>query len=246
MASRLAVVTGGGRGIGRAVAAALTDAGHRVVVLGRNEASLESAVAAGLANSYHPVDVTDADALRSVLAAIGPIEILVNNAGAAGSAPFIKSTDAQFREMMAVNYESVVVATRAVLPGMIERRFGRVISVASMAGLRGFAYASGYAASKHAVVGLTRSIAIEVAKRGITVNAVCPAYVDTDMTVESIERVVRLTGRTVQQARAVFTQSNPQGRLISPEEVANAVAWLAGDGASAVNGQAILLSGGEG
>ena len=246
MASRLAVVTGGGRGIGRAVAAALSAAGHRVVVMGRNEASLREAVSSGDAADHRVVDVTDAEALRNALTEVGAIEILVNNAGAANSSPFVKSTDAQFREMMAVNFDSVVTAIRAVLPGMVQRRFGRIISVASMAGLRGFAYASAYAASKHAVVGLTRSIAIEVAKRGITVNAVCPAYVDTDMMTESVERVVRLTGRTPSEARNVFTQANPQGRLISPQEVADAVAWLAGDGASAVNGQAILLSGGEG
>jgi 3-hydroxybutyrate dehydrogenase len=245
MISRLAVVTGGGRGIGRAVAVALAAAGHRVVVLGRNEALLKAAVGQGAAADHRQIDVTDSDALRSVLLSLGPVEILVNNAGAADSGPFLKSSDREFHQLMAVNFFSVVAAMRAVLPGMVERRFGRIVTVASMAGLKGFAYASAYAASKHAVVGLTRSVAIEVAKRGITVNAVCPAYVDTDMTSESVERIVRFTGRSPADALEVLTRPNPQGRLITPEEVADAVAWLVSDGASGVNGETIMVSGGE-
>jgi 3-hydroxybutyrate dehydrogenase len=245
MASRLAVVTGGGRGIGRSIAGALTVAGHRVVVIGRNEALLKEAVEKGAAVEHRKVDVTDADALRAALLSIGAVEILVNNAGAADSGPFLKSNDREFHELMAVNFFSVVAATRAVLPAMLERRFGRIIAVASMASLKGFAYASAYAASKHAVVGLTRSVAMEVARRGITVNAICPAYVDTDMTTESVDRIVRFTGRSRAEALDVLTRPNPQGRLIAPGEVADVAVWLSSDGASGVNGQAIMVSGGE-
>jgi 3-hydroxybutyrate dehydrogenase len=246
MAARRAVVTGGGRGIGRTVAAALSAAGHAVTIFGRNEATLKAAVDGGAAVDYRTVDVTDRDALMAALAAAGAVDILVNNAGIANSESFIKTDDAHFRRMMAVNFESVVTATRAVLPGMIDRKFGRVISVASIAGLKGAAYASAYAASKHAVVGLTRSIALEVARHGVTVNAVCPGYVDTDIVTESVKRVIARTGRTAEEALTVFTRDNPQGRLITVDEVADAVLWLSGDNASAINGQAIVVSGGEG
>jgi NAD(P)-dependent dehydrogenase (short-subunit alcohol dehydrogenase family) len=146
---------------------------------------------------------------------------------------------------MAENFDSVVTGTRAVLPGMIERKFGRIVSVASIAGLKGVRYASAYAASKHAVVGLTRSIALEVARHGVTVNAVCPGYVDTDIVGESVKRIAARTGRTEEEALAALVKDNPQGRLIAVDEVADAVVWLAGDGASGVNGQAIVVSGGE-
>lgn len=246
MAARRAVVTGGGRGIGRAVAIALSAAGHHVTILGRNEPTLKAAVDAGGADEYRVVDVSDPETLEAVLSGVGAVDILVNNAGAADSAPFLKTDDAHFRALMAVNFESVVTATRAVLPGMIGRKFGRVISVASIAGLKGVAYASAYAASKHAVVGLTRSVAREVAKHGVTVNAVCPGYVDTDIVTEGVKRIVARTGRTPEEAMAVFTRDNPQGRLVTVDEVADAVLWLSGDGASAINGQAIVVSGGEG
>jgi len=246
MAAKRAVVTGGGRGIGRAVASALSAAGHAVTILGRNELTLRAAVESGAARDYRVVDVTDRDALMAALAAAGAVDILVNNAGIADSESFVKTDDAHFRRMMAVNFESVVTATRAVLPGMIDRKFGRVISVASIAGLKGAAYASAYAASKHAVVGLTRSIALEVARHGVTVNAVCPGYADTDIMTENVKRVVARTGRTPEEAMAVFTRDNPQGRLVTVDEVADAVLWLSGDNASAINGQAIVVSGGEG
>jgi 3-hydroxybutyrate dehydrogenase len=245
MAIRRAVVTGGGRGIGRAVAAALSGAGHRVMVFGRNEALLKDAVGNGVAGDYRVIDVTNAAALVAALAEVGAVDILVNNAGTAESEPFVKTDAGHFQKIMSVNFDSVVTATRAVLPGMIERKFGRVISVASIAGLKGVGYASAYAASKHAVVGLTRSIALEVARHGVTVNAVCPGYVDTDIVTESIERVVARTGRTHEEAMAVFVKDNPQDRLITVDEVADAVLWLAGDAASGVNGEAIVVSGGE-
>ena len=232
MATRRALVTGGGRGIGRAAAAALTAAGCRVSVLGRNEATLKAAVRDGVAADYHPVDVTDETQFAAALGEFGEIDILVNNAGIADSAPFVKSDLAFYRRLMAVNFESVIVATRAVLPGMIARGFGRVISVASIAGLKGYPYVTAYCASKHAVVGLTRALAQEVAKTGVTVNALCPGYVDTDLVHDGAARIAAKTGRPAGDITADFYKHNPQGRLIRVEEVAGAVAWLAGDDAA--------------
>lgn len=245
MATRRAVVTGGGRGIGRAAAAALTAAGYHVSILGRNEATLKQAVAEGAAAGYRPVDVTDESALAAMLGELGQIDVLVNNAGVADSAPFAKTDVAMFRRLMAVNFESVVIACRAVLPGMIGRGFGRIVSVASIAGLKGYAYVTAYAASKHAVVGLTRALAHEVAKTGVTVNAVCPGYVDTDLVTAAVARIAARTGRPPDEIRREFHKGNPQDRLIAPAEVADAILWLCGDGASAVNGQAIAITGGE-
>ena len=240
-----AIVTGGGRGIGRAVAIALSKAGHEVTVLGRTEAPLEDAVASGAAKAFCAVDVSDSEALAGALVDTGPADILVSCAGIADSALFLKSDLSLFRRLMAVNFESIVVAAQAVLPGMIERGFGRIISVASIAGLKGYPYVSAYVASKHAVVGLTRSLALEVAKTGVTVNAVCPGYVDTDLVADSAARIAARTGRDPAEIRKEFFRSNPQARLIRPEEVADAVVWLTGDLASSVNGQAIAVSGGE-
>jgi 3-hydroxybutyrate dehydrogenase len=242
---RRAVVTGGGRGIGRAVAAALSRAGHEVTVLGRTESALQEAVAAGAASALRRIDVTDGPALSSCLAEIGPIDILINNAGIADSAPFVKTDLQFFHRIMAVNFDSVVVATRAVLPGMIERGFGRIVSVASVAGIKGFPYVSAYVASKHAVVGLTRALAKEVASTGVTVNAVCPGYVDTGLVSRSTARIAAKTGRTAEEIAGEFIKGNPLGRFIAADEVADTVVWLCGARASAVNGQAIAIDGGE-
>jgi len=242
---RRAIVTGGGRGIGRAAAAALSDAGHEVTVLGRTKAILQEAVETGAAKAYRQVDVSDGPALAACLESIGPVDILVNNAGIADSAPFAKSDLQFFRRLMAVNFESVVIAARAVLPGMIERGFGRIVSIASMAGLKGYPYVSAYVASKHAVVGLTRALAQEVAKTGVTVNAVCPGYVDTELVSQNAARIAAKTGRAAGDVTREFLKSNPQGRLIAPAEVADAILWLTGDLAAAVNGQAIAITGGE-
>jgi 3-hydroxybutyrate dehydrogenase len=243
-ASKRAVVTGGGRGIGRATAAALTRAGHDVTVVGRSIPALEAAVAAGDATAWRAIDVTDEDALAAALGEIDA-DILVNNAGIADSAPFAKSDLALYRRLMAVNFESVIIATRAVLPGMIARGFGRVISIASIAGLKGYPYVTAYCASKHAVVGLTRALAQEVAKTGVTVNALCPGYVDTDLVHDGAARIAAKTGRAAEDITADFHKHNPQGRLIRPEEVAGTVVWLAGEDAAAINGQAIAIDGGE-
>jgi NAD(P)-dependent dehydrogenase (short-subunit alcohol dehydrogenase family) len=243
-AGKRAVVTGGGRGIGRAVAAALTRSGHAVTVLGRSAPALEETVAAGDAARWISVDVTDETALAASLRDMS-VDILVNNAGIADSAPFAKSDLSLFRRLMAVNFESVVIATRTVLPGMIERKFGRIVSIASIAGLKGYPYVTAYCASKHAVVGLTRALAQEVAKTGVTVNALCPGYVDTDLVRDGAARIANKTGRPAEEITAEFHKHNPQGRLITVEEVAGAVLWLAGDNAAAVNGQAIAIDGGE-
>jgi NAD(P)-dependent dehydrogenase (short-subunit alcohol dehydrogenase family) len=239
------LVTGGGRGIGRAVSAALTGAGHRVIVFGRSEAHLKSAVEEKIAADYRALDITDETALNTAIGSIGPIDILVNNAGIGDSSPLAKTDTERFRRVLALNLDAVFTSTRAVVPGMVERGFGRVISVASIAGLKGIAYAAAYTASKHAVVGLTRSLALEFAKTGVTINAVCPGYVDTDLVSENAARVAEKTGRPAADIVRDFHKGNPQGRLIQPEEVASAVLWLTSPLASSVNGHALAMSGGE-
>ena len=243
-----ALVTGGGRGIGRAVAAALSQAGAVVTILGRNRGTLDDAVASGAAQFAAVADVSDQAAVRSAIAqaeARQPIDILIANAGAAESAPFGRSDAALFQRMMDVNFMGVVHTTQAVLPGMVERRRGRIVAVASTAGLKGYAYVSAYSAAKHAVIGLVRSLALETAKSGVTVNAVCPGFTETDLLEGSIDNIIKKTGRNRDQAIAELSKHNPQGRLVAPSEVADAVVWLCGDGAGAITGQSIAVAGGE-
>jgi 3-hydroxybutyrate dehydrogenase len=243
-----ALITGGGRGIGRAIASALVQAGATVTVIGRNRNTLDEAVAAGAAHFAAVADVADQAAISAAIAEAArrqPIDILVANAGIAESAPFGKSDAALFRRMMDVNFMGVVHAVQAVLPSMKERPYGRIVAVASTAGLKGYAYVSAYSAAKHAVVGLVRSLALELANTRVTVNAVCPGFTDTDLVAGSIDNIMKKTGRSHAQAVAELARHNPQGRLVTPAEVADTVLWLCGESAGAITGQAVAVAGGE-
>ena len=243
-----AVVTGGARGIGREIAARLTDAGAVVTLLGRDRAALDEVVAKGTARFSAVADVTDQAAVNTAIAQVAarqPIDILVANAGTAESAPFARSDAALFARMIDVNFMGVVHSIQAALPSMRERPSGRIVAISSTAGLKGYAYVSAYAAAKHAVIGLVRSLALELAATRVTVNAVCPGFTDTDLVAGSIDNIMKKTGRDRAEAVAELTRHNPQGRLVSPSEVADTVLWLCGEGASAITGQAIAVAGGE-
>lgn len=239
----VAVVTGGGRGIGAAVARVLAARGDTVWVAARSGGEVE-AVAKAIGGKAHLVDVSDPASVQALKTAVGEADILVNNAGVAHSAPLPKITIEDWNRLFAVNATGTMLCTQAFLPGMVERKRGRVVNIASIAGITAGRYIAAYAASKHAVLGFTRSVAAEVAASGVTINAVCPSYVDTAMTKESIARIVEKTGKTADEARNAILSHTPQGRMITPEEVADTVLWLCGDGARGVNGQAIVLDGG--
>lgn len=250
LSTRHALVTGAGRGIGAAIAERLLGEGTRVTLLGRNAEAL-NAFAAKLGERAQAVtaDVSDAAQMRSAAQQacqrFGAIDILVNNAGQARSAPLHKADDAMWSSMLAVNLTGSYNGIRAVLPSMLERNFGRIVNVASTAGLIGYPYVTAYCAAKHGVVGLTRALALEVASRNITVNAVCPGYTDTDIVRETISNIREKTGRSEQEALDALVARNPQRRLIRAEEVANTVAWLCLPGSESITGQSIAVAGGE-
>lgn len=242
LAGKRALVTGGGSGVGADLARGLAAAGAEVVICGRRAEALQ-AVAGPIGARSVVGDVTNEDDVKRVFAEAGPCDIVIANAGAADSAPFGRTTLAQWNAMIAVNLTGVFLTFReglAQMPG-----WGRLIAVASTAGLKGYGYVAPYAAAKHGVVGLTRSLAQEVAKKPITVNALCPGFLDTEMTDRSVATIVEKTGMTAEEARKTLAASNPQKRLIRPDEVTAAALWLCGPGSDGINGQAMAIAGGE-
>lgn len=252
LAGKVALVTGGGRGIGRAVALALAGAGADVAVVARSAPELAESAAAiqglGRRALALPLDVTDPAAVNGaverVAAELGPVAILVNNAGVAPSLKFLETTDELWARTMHVNMSGAFYFSRAALPGMLAAGWGRIVNVASTAAKVGYLYNAAYVASKHGLLGLTRALALEVARRGVTVNAVCPGFVDTEITRAGIENLVARTGRSPGEARRALENMSPQGRMMTPEEVAAAVLYLTSEAARGINGQGIVIDGG--
>jgi len=251
-AERHAVVTGASRGIGSAIAAALAARGARISLIGRDATSLTT-VSNTLGGTGRAVpiaaDVTDSGSVAAAFATarryFGPVHILINNAGQAASAKFTETDEALWNRILAVNLTGTYLCSRQAVPDMLQAGFGRIVNIASIAGLRGGAYISAYVASKHAVIGLTRSLALEFAAKNITVNAVCPGYTDTELVRKAVANIVSKTGRSEAQALASLVATNPQRRLITPAEVAHTVMWACGPGAESITGQSIVVAGGE-
>jgi 3-hydroxybutyrate dehydrogenase len=254
LAGRHAVVTGGGRGIGAAIAEELARLGASLTLLGRDVARVEARAEAlreahGIRVAAFACDVADEASVVEAFArsreALGDAQVLVNNAGQADAADFAAMPREVWDRMLAVNLTGTYLCTREVLPAMTAAGWGRIVNVASTAGLRGYPKTAAYCAAKHGVIGMTRALALETAKLGVTVNAVCPGYTDTDMAAAAVDNLVRGLGKTPEEARKMITRVNPMGRLIDPAEVASAVAWLCSPGASGVTGQALAVAGGE-
>jgi len=235
-----AVVTGGGSGIGAAIARALVTEGVRVTLMGRDEARLQATC-----EQLRRVDVGDAESVRAAFAGLDPVDILVNNAGQVESQPFARTSLDTWNRLLQVNLTGTFLCTQQVLPGMLARGFGRIVNIASTAALTGYPYVAAYCAAKHGVLGLTRALALEVARQGVTVNAVCPGYTDTDLVSRAAERIAAKTGRSPGEARDALAAANPQGRLVRPDEVADTVLWLCRRGSASITGQAIAVAGGE-
>jgi NAD(P)-dependent dehydrogenase (short-subunit alcohol dehydrogenase family) len=252
---RIALITGGGRGIGRAIAFAFAREGARIALVARTrnqvaEAAIEIGDECEVDATWMAGDVSQADhvqgAFDHVAATLGRApDILVNNAGIAESAPLVKTDDEMWQRHIQINLSGTFYCTRAALPAMLARGWGRIINIASIAGKTGAPYISAYAASKHGVLGLTRSVALEVATKGITVNAICPGYVETDMTRRAVENITAKTGKSSDEARAIIEGLSPQNRMVTPEEVAALALLLASDDGRGINGQAINVDGGS-
>lgn len=247
--SRHVFITGGGTGIGLAAARALAPSGARFTLVGRDGARAQSAAEAFEHAHGLPCDVADEASVTAAFAAArdryGAVDILINNAGITPSAPLHSMDLSMWNEVLAINLTGAFLCSRAALADMYANRWGRIVNVASIAGLKGGPYISAYCASKHGLIGMTRALAHEAAKRGVTVNAICPGYVETDIVARAAENIANKTKLSEDEARAMLYAGNPQGRLISADEVASAIAWLCSDGAAATNGAAIPMSGGE-
>jgi len=240
---KLAMVTGGGRGIGAAIARALAGAGARVLVCGRTQADLD-ALAKEIGGVAMRVDLTNRTATDEMIASAGHVDVLVNNAGAAESAPIDRTTDALWDRIMELDATAAFRVTRGFLPGMLKAGWGRIINIASNAGVSGYGYSTAYCAAKHAMVGMTRALAIDLAKTGVTINALCPGWVETQMVDEAVTRIAQKTGKSLDEARTTLAAMSPQKRMIGPEEVAHTALMLCAHDARGIHGQTIVIDGG--
>ncbi len=244
LAGKTAFVTGGGSGVGAVLALAFAEAGAEVVICGRRMEPLETV------GARHPgiravlCDITDEAAISAAIAGASP-DIVIANAGASESAPFTRTELAAFERMVSVNLTGTFLTLREGAKAMKDKPWGRLIAIASTAGLKGYPYVAPYAAAKHGVIGLVKSVALELARKGITANALCPGFLDTEMTERSIANIMEKTGRSAEEARSSLEATNPMHRLVPPEDVARAALWLCGEGSEMVTGQAISISGGE-